>query len=56
MKDLALQIINNLPENVSNEEIAEAFLLIGTILKGYNQSENGLGITTEQLLKEVSKW
>ena len=28
MKELALQVIQNLPDNVSDEEIAEALLLI----------------------------
>ena len=56
MKELALQVIQNLPDNVSDEEIAEALLLIGSIMKGYKQAEDGASITTEQLLKEIAKW
>ena len=54
MKELALQVIQNLPDNVSDEEIAEALLLIGSIMKGYKQAEDGASITTEQLLKEIA--
>lgn len=56
MKELALQVIQNLPDNVSDEEIAEALLLIGSIMKGYKQAEDETSITTEQLLEEISKW
>lgn len=56
MKELALQVIQNLPDNVSDEEIAEALLLIGSIMKGYKQAEDGTSITTEQLLEEIAKW
>lgn len=56
MKELALQVIQNLPDNVSDEEIAEALLLIGSIMKGYKQAEDGRSITTEELLKEIAEW
>ena len=47
MKKLALHMIQNLPDNVSDEEIAETLLLIGSIIKGYKQAEDGASITTE---------
>ena len=56
MKELALQIINDLPNNATDEQVAELLLLIGSIIKGYRQAEDGESITTEQLLKEISKW
>ncbi len=56
MKEMILQMIQNLPYNVSDEEIAEILLLIGSIIKGYKQAEDGASITTEQLLKEIAKW
>ena len=56
VKELALQIINDLPNNATDEQVAELLLLIGSIIKGYRQAEDGESITTEQLLKEISKW
>lgn len=56
MKELALKVIQNLPDNISDEEIAETLLLLGSIMKGYKQSENGASITVEQLLKEIAKY
>lgn len=38
MKELALQMIQRLPNNVTDEEIADTFLLIGSIIKGYKQA------------------
>ena len=55
IKELALQVIQSLPDNVSDEEIAEALLLIGSIMKGYKQAEDGRSITTEELLKEIAE-
>ncbi len=56
MKEIALQVINNLPSNATDEQVAEVLLLIGSIIKGYKQVEDGESITTEELLKEISKW
>lgn len=53
MKELALQIISDLPNNATDEEVGEALLLIGSIIKGYKQAEDGISITTEQLIKEI---
>lgn len=56
MKELALQLINDLPNSATDEQVAEVLLLIGSIIKGYKQAEDGESITTEQLLKEITKW
>ena len=52
MKELALQVIQSLPDNVSDEEVAETLLLVGSIIKGYEQAEKEESITTEELLKK----
>lgn len=56
MKELAIQLINDLPNNATDEQVAEVLLLIGSIIKGYKQAEDGESITTEQLLKEITQW
>lgn len=55
-KELALPIINKLPDNVANDEVAETFDLISNILKGYIQSENNDCIDTKKLLADIKKW
>lgn len=47
MKEIVLKIIQKLPNNVTDEEIADTFLL------GYKQAEDGESISTEDLLKEI---
>ena len=52
-KELALQVINKLPDNATNDEIAEAFALISNILNGYTQLENNECMDTNKLLEEI---
>jgi len=56
MREQALQFIQKLPDNVSDAELADALILLGNILKGCAQAENGESITTEELLKEMTTW
>ena len=55
-KELVLQIINNLPDNATEEQISEALITIFSIMQGIKDFENGKFISQEELLKEIKKW
>lgn len=53
MKDLALQVINKLPENATEQEIAEALFTILSISRGMKDFEEGKFKSQEELKKEL---
>lgn len=55
MKELALQVINELPDNVDIADIIEALYIRAKIEKGLQDIENGNVIFHETLKKEVEK-
>lgn len=55
-KQMALQVINELPDNATEEQIAEALITIFSIMKGMNDFENGKFISQDELKKEIKKW
>ena len=55
-KQMALQVINELPDNATEEQIAEALITIFSIMKGMKDFENGKFISQEELKKEIKKW
>lgn len=55
-KELALQVINKLPDNASDEQLAEALITILSIIRGIKDFENGKFISQDELRKEVDKW
>ena len=55
-KDLALQVINKLPDNATNEQVAEALITILSIIRGVKDFKDGNFTTQEQLEKESKKW
>lgn len=56
MKELALQVINELPDNVDMADIIEALYIRVKIEKGIKDIENGNLISHEDLKKEVETW
>lgn len=56
IKQLALDIISELPDNVEMDEIIEALYLRMKIQKGLDDFENDKVITHEDLKKEISTW
>lgn len=55
-KELVLQIINNLPDNATEEQISEALITIFSVMQGIKDFENGKFISQEELLEEIKKW
>ncbi len=55
-KELVLQVINNLPDNATEEQISEALITIFSVMQGIKDFENGKFISQEELLEEIKKW
>ena len=55
-KEIALQVINNLPDNATNEQLTEALITIVSIVNGIKDFEEGNYISQEQLLKEIKNY
>jgi predicted transcriptional regulator len=56
MKELVMEVTNNLPDTATIEEIFDAVLVRLCIEKGLKDIEDGKTITTEELLKEIETW
>lgn len=56
MKDIAIQIINALPDTVDMEEIIEALYIRMKVEKGLQDFEEGNLISHVELKKEISNW
>ena len=56
IKQLALQIINELPDNVDMAQIIEALYIRIKVEKGLQDVKNGNIISHEQLKKEMTEW
>lgn len=56
IKQLVLDVTNELPDNATIEEILDAILLRIYIQKGLNDIKNGNVISHEDLLKEIETW
>lgn len=52
-KELVLQVINNLPDNATEEQISEALITIFSVMQGIKDFENGKFISQEELLEEI---
>lgn len=55
-KEKLTQVIKDLPENFSIEELLEKLVFIQRIDHALEQSEQGKIITTSELLKRIEKW
>ncbi len=56
IKELALEIINDLPDDVSMGDIIEALYVRMNALEGLEDAQNGKEITHEDFVKESEKW
>lgn len=56
IKELALEIINDLPDDVSMADIVEALYIQMNALKGLEDAKNGRETTHEDFLKESEEW
>ena len=55
-KEIAIQTIQGLPENVTWEDIQERINFIAGIRKGLREIEDGKGIPHHQIRKEWMEW
>ena len=56
IKELALQVINELDSNVTAEELIDAIITRLCIEKGLKDIEEGNVTTNEVLLEEIKSW
>ena len=55
-KRLVLETINELPDEVSLDEIAERIEFLAAIQKGINQLDRGEGIPHEEVKRQLATW
>ena len=55
-KELALEAISELPDNVSFKEIAERVEFLAAIRKGIDQLDTGEGIPHAELKRQLASW
>ncbi|UNC93503.1 hypothetical protein [Candidatus Contubernalis alkaliaceticus] len=56
LKDEIKQIIDNLPDDCSIEDIQYTLYVKSKILKGLEDIKNGNSITNEEMEKKFDKW
>ena len=55
-KELALEAISELPDNISLKEIAERVEFLAAIRKGIDQLDTGEGIPHAELKRQLASW
>lgn len=55
-REKTLEIVRNLPEEFSIDELLERLMLLAKIEHALLQVENGQTVTTEEARKMLSKW
>lgn len=56
LKQTSIEIIKNLPDSSSLEEIMYKINLTAQVMDGLKDEQNGETISTEELLKRIDKW
>lgn len=56
LKEVAIEVINNLPDTSSMEEIMYQLTLVSKIKEGLEQANKGLTISTAELKQKVKSW
>ena len=56
MKELVMDVTNNMPENASIDDIMDAIVVRLSVMKGLKDIEDGKVISQEDLLKEIDTW
>ena len=56
LRDIAVEVIKNLPSTSSLEEIMYQLNFVAKILEGLEDEQKGKLLTTEDLLKQVQTW
>ncbi len=55
-KEIVLDVISELPEEVSLEQIAEKIEFLAAIKKGMDQLDRGEGIPHEEVKRQLATW
>jgi len=56
LKNVAIERLKKLPDDVSLEDIMYEINFIAQVVEGLKDAEQGNTITTEELLKKVEQW
>lgn len=56
MKELVMEVTNSLPDNATFDDIIEAIYTRLKIEQGLDDTIQGNGLTTEELVKEIETW
>lgn len=56
MKELVMEVINALPDDVTLEEIIDAIYMRLKIDQSLNAVKNGEEVTEKEVLEEIKKW
>ena len=55
-KELVLDVLNELPEETSLQEIAQRIEFLAAIQKGIDQLDRGEGIPHEEVKRQLATW
>ncbi len=55
-KEIVLDVISELPDEVSLEQIAEKIEFLAAIKKGMDQLDRGEGIPHEEVKRQLAAW
>jgi predicted transcriptional regulator len=55
-KQEAIDVINHLPDTVNFDDILYRLFVVKNIHQGLQEAEQGQGISTEELLREIEQW
>lgn len=55
-KEMILQVVNELPEEVSLDDVVERLILLQNFEKGRQQYHDGQYFTHEEVGKRLEKW
>jgi predicted transcriptional regulator len=55
-KELALDIISDLPDDASLDQIADRVEFLAAVQKGFDQLDRGEGIPHEELKRQLASW
>jgi len=55
-RDIAIDLIQKLPENVSLHDIARELEFIAGVQEGFEQMERGEGVPADEVRKMVPSW
>lgn len=55
-KQEAIDVINHLPDSVNFDEIVYRLFVLKKIQQGLKEAEQGQGMASKELLREIEQW